>query len=247
MAKSSQIKKLVNGEFADADDVNQAVEDAGTEGGLIPYDPTSHEKSVDGSQSLGSTANPWGSLKINQDAELVEVDPASHTEGATVTIKNLRKFNYLKDAPASYSGQAGKYVRVKSAENGLEFITPPTEASAGDILEASADTERSTTSDSYTKLKEIQLPRFGGGTYRIKFDIKKSGDEGYARIYRNGVAVGTERSATVTYVTHSEDISGWSAGDLCQLYVKKAGGATAYVQNFRIYSANELDFLVNTD
>lgn len=122
------------------------------------------------------------------------------------------------------------------------------DAAAGDVLEASADTERTSTSNTYEKKKEIRLPRVAGaGTYRIKFDLKRSGDEAYAMVYRNGSPVGTERSGGVTYATFSEDISGWSAGDLCQLYVKKAGGATAYVQNFRIYVSNSSDYEVLTD
>ncbi len=124
MAKSNQIKKVVNGEIADADDVNQIVEDAGNEGGGIPYDPTSHQRSTDGSQSLGSVTYPWGSLKINQNAELVEVDPTSPSAAASVAIKNLRKFIYLKDAPSSYTGKGNQKVSVKSDESGLEFTAP---------------------------------------------------------------------------------------------------------------------------
>lgn len=123
MTKSSQIKKLVNGEIADADDVNQIVENAGTEGGAIPYEPTGHEQDEVGSQSLGSTAYPWGSLNINQDAELVEVDKDSHTVSDSVAIKNLRKFITLKDTPSAYSGYGGLPVLVKGDESGLEFKT----------------------------------------------------------------------------------------------------------------------------
>lgn len=121
MTKSNQITKLVNGEIADADIMNQIVEDAGVEGGAIPYDPTTHERSTDGSQSLGTTAYPWGSLKINKEAELVEVDPSTHTAANSVLFKNLRKLTYLKDCPSSYTGKGTYPVRVKEDESGLEF------------------------------------------------------------------------------------------------------------------------------
>lgn len=124
MSKTNQIKKVVNGEIADADDINQIVENAGSEGGSIPYDPTSDQRSTDGTQSLGSTSYPWGSLKINQDAEFVEVNPSSHTAANSVKFSNLRKFNYLKDVPSSYSGKGGQKVSVKSDETGLEFTNP---------------------------------------------------------------------------------------------------------------------------
>ena len=108
---------------------------------------------------------------------------------------------------------------------------------AGDILRAYADTEGTGAITTYVKKKEIVLDF--GGAVRIKFDLKHSGSGTcYGRIYRNGVAVGTERSTTSsTYVTFSEDISGWSPGDLCQLYIKQASNPNADWRNFRLYSS----------
>lgn len=107
---------------------------------------------------------------------------------------------------------------------------------AGDYYLISADTEESTTSSTYVKAKEIKIHQ--GGTLRIKFDLKSSSGiyAVYGRVYRNGVAVGTQQGSTSTsYATKSEDISGWSAGDLVQLYIKRTGGVTAYVKDFTIY------------
>src|SRR3990172_11440961 len=75
---------------------------------------------------------------------------------------------------------------------------------AGDILRAYADTEGTGATTVYVKKKEIVLDF--GGALRIKFDLKHSGSgTTYGRIYRNGVAVGTERSTTsTTSVTFSE-------------------------------------------
>jgi len=108
---------------------------------------------------------------------------------------------------------------------------------AGDLLRAYADTEGTGATTVYVKKKEIVLDF--GGAVRIKFDLKHSGSgTTYGRIYRNGVAVGTERSTTSdTYVTFSEDISGWSPGDLCQLYIKQASNPNADWRNFRLYSS----------
>lgn len=125
MAKTNQIKKLVNGEIADADDVNQIVENAGSEGGVIPYDATSHERDTNGDESLGSVTYPWGDLCINQNAYLREVESSNQSESASVQIKNLRKFIYLKDCPSSFSGDGEKFVAVNSAEDALEFVTSP--------------------------------------------------------------------------------------------------------------------------
>jgi hypothetical protein len=125
MAKTNQIKKVVNGEIADADDVNQIVENAGNEGGSIPYEPVGHERDVLGSQSLGSTAYPYGTLSINQEACLNEIETTSPSVASSVAIKNLRKFIYLKDCPAAYTGKANYFVNVNAAETALEFTTPP--------------------------------------------------------------------------------------------------------------------------
>lgn len=116
------------------------------------------------------------------------------------------------------------------------------DATVGDRLETSADTEYSGAPSSYTKIKEILINR--PGAYRVKFDIKKiSGDPKYGRIYKNGVAEGAEQSTSSTsYVTFSEDLSGWSEGDLLQLYVKTAAG-DLHAQNLRLYSSNPI---VNT-
>lgn len=122
---------------------------------------------------------------------------------------------------------------------------------AGDQLLESADTERSTTSGSYVILKEIAVAR--SGTLRIKFDLTPNAGTAFGRIYRNGSAVGTEQSETTggkVYATKSEDISGWSPGDLCQVYAYfggGGGGSTAFVRNFRLYADTPTTEEVNTD
>lgn len=107
---------------------------------------------------------------------------------------------------------------------------------AGDYILYINDDERGFSEDSYTKKKEIKIRQ--GGTLRIKFSLKTLNASGtvYGRIYRNGVAVGTARSTySTSYVEYSEDIAGWSAGDLCQIYCKKGGSYSGDVKNHRIY------------
>jgi hypothetical protein len=102
---------------------------------------------------------------------------------------------------------------------------------AGNIELYSNTREDYTSSASYVKVKEviIGLP----GTLRIDFQLKSSSPyAAYGRIYKNGVAVGTERTTTSSiYVNFSEDIGGWSAGDLCQIYIKHPVAATAYTKD----------------
>lgn len=126
MPKGSPVTKLVNGEIADADVVNQIIEDVGSQGGLIPYDDITNNQETNGSQSIGSAAFPWGSLFINRNANLIEVDPVSNTVSSTVAWNLLRHFINLKDTPSSYTTFGGLAVRVKVTEDGLEFYQPST-------------------------------------------------------------------------------------------------------------------------
>lgn len=111
--------------------------------------------------------------------------------------------------------------------------------SAGDTLIIADDTSvGSITSATYIKIKEINLGAFSSGTLRIKFDLESlSGAYNvYGRIYKNGVAIGTERTVnTVGPTTFSEDISGWSPNDLIQIYAHSDGTHNETVLNFRIY------------
>lgn len=112
------------------------------------------------------------------------------------------------------------------------------EFEVGDIVIYKDAVESSTTSSSFAKLKEAQTGK--GGELRIKFDMQSGRSDGngvQGRIYRNGVAVGTTRYQTSTsFITYSEDISGWSAGDLIQIY--GTGGTLrgpVIIKNFNIY------------
>jgi len=125
--------------------------------------------------------------------------------------------------------------------NGSTWVNLSTVIStiASDTLQFSNDTERHTASATYVKLKEILINE-AINAVRIKFDLKVSAGSGiyvYGRIYKNGVAMGTERSTTSTsYVTFSEDFAGpFVAGDLIQLYGRKDTVYECYVRNLRLY------------
>lgn len=147
----------------------------------------------------------------------------------------------------------GKYL----AFDGTNFIiNADVLYTAGDFLLKAADTQTSPdfyTSGVYVKKKEIKIAR--GGTLRISFYIQGQAGTSYkyGRVYRNGVAVGTEQSVyELGGDTFSEDISGWEAGDLVQLYCKTIDDTfpqthTMYTKNFRIYVSNADLATVNLD
>ena len=106
----------------------------------------------------------------------------------------------------------------------------------------SLDGEELHNSTTYTKEKEIgPIPDdifSNDSVLSIMFTLKSQAGfvTVYGRIYRNGVAVGTEQSTVNTnYVPYYETISGWSACDLVQLYTRTSNGSySVYVDNFRV-------------
>ena len=113
---------------------------------------------------------------------------------------------------------------------------------ATDTLWHSNDASKTVPTAEYTKVKECKLNAKIGNVVRIKFTISGSvgSADGWGQIYRNGIAIGTERHrpADSANPTFSEDFdsSGWVADDLIQIYGKK----TAFVitiSAFRFYSS----------
>lgn len=107
---------------------------------------------------------------------------------------------------------------------------------AGDNLIGRHDIVITATASGYVLKKSFSILQ--AGAYRIKFDLKNTGGGGqpvaFGRIYKNQIAIGTEQSDnTGSYVTKSQDVSGWSVGDTCELWLKISSG-TAYAQNFRL-------------
>jgi hypothetical protein len=110
-----------------------------------------------------------------------------------------------------------------------------------DAVLIASDSLVTTVSTSYVKLKEfaIQLR----GKYRCVFDYCLSGTTStyavYARIYRNGVAYGTEKSENGgVWRTWQEDLI-FESGDTCELWGRSYSGAdrVCNVRNFRLCGA----------
>lgn len=206
MAKTNQIKKVVNGEIADADDVNQIVENAGAEGGLIPYDPSTEQRDTTGSQSMGATSYPWGSLFVNREAEFQEIDPISHTVASSVSWKLLRTLLKMKDFPASYSGQGGKALRVRLDELGVEFNTP-------------SNIQIFTSSGTFTApagVTKVYLTMVGGGASGgggTAISIGGGGGGGGGSVVNRPYSVTGGNNYTVTIGAGGSAVSGNSAGN----------------------------------
>lgn len=135
-------------------------------------------------------------------------------------------------ALSSTTAMVGNYSRASAR-------VYPIQSTASDNKKLSLDNVASTTSNSYTKVKEFRAIYAGG--IRHKFLIQGSGS-GFAatgKLYINGVAVGAglSSSANGNWVdSGTEDITGIEPGDLIQLYLLgPGGGLTVNVSNWHIY------------
>lgn len=118
-----------------------------------------------------------------------------------------------------------------------------------DNLRASNDTENSTKSTSYVKLLSLTfdpLPDWSVTTshLRLKFSLKAGNpfQWSYGKIYRNGVAVGSEvYEDDGNWQLFSVDIDGWNVGDTIELWVRTSNDAvSAYCKNLRGYGDAEM-------
>ena len=174
---------------------------------------------------------------------------ASHTAGVAVQLRvtatsitemqsaiNARQLTANLDTTTTLGTSDTLYPSQKAVKTYVDNNIPNKLYIASDNLISSADTERTQTSGTYTKTKEIQFS--GSGTLRIKFDLHADGsNQGRGQIWVNGVAAGTDQvTSSATYVTFSQDLVNIPSGALIQLYIKITGSlATIYTRNFRVY------------
>lgn len=114
--------------------------------------------------------------------------------------------------------------------------SPPCYFLSDDILHSFDDEHHEGSHTCYAKEREIEL-KCPGSVLRIQFSgVAFAACHGYFRIYRNGAAVGTQRSASGGYWgTWTEDIPGWSHGDLLQLYTRSSVvGCDIWTKNLRV-------------
>lgn len=109
--------------------------------------------------------------------------------------------------------------------------------SSGTDVFHSHDAVASNDGQTYTKVKTIYMGFLPAAVLLLNFKLESdSATTAYAKIYRNGVAVGTEQSKfNFGYESKTESIAGWSAGDTLELWVKNSGLTDGTnVKEFRI-------------
>ena len=187
-------------------------------------------------------ANSSGELKFfgfaisnSTDGNSIKVKIAGVVSGFTSLTKG--SIYYVSDTSGTISTTVGTVgIPVGLAVSATEILIqnlPIRKIIAGSTLLAFADTENISNVQDYTKIKEILLTE--SGTYTVTFAQQAStGGTTSGRVYKNGVAFGTEKTTTSgTYVTQTEDLV-FTEGDLVQLYIKNTVGGQAEHKNFRL-------------
>lgn len=218
-------KEYSGGDLLPAEELNEIVRSSGLYGA-----------SSAGTDTYAITVSPVPDNLTAGDVFRLKADVAN-TGACTLNVNSLGaktiKKNVSEDL-ATGDILAGQLITVEYDGTNFQLIKDVSGCIvASDSLLLSANTERSTDSTPYIKVKEMRVAT--GGKYRVKFDISATSSSGYARIYKNGVAYGTEQFTGGAYVTKSEDLN-FSAGDSIELwYHGSSGSITTSVKNFRIY------------
>ena len=190
-----------------------------------------------GTDSYAITVSPVPDNYTAGDVFRFKAD-VGNTGACTLNVNSLGAKTIKKNVSEDLvTGEilAGQLITVEYDGTNFQLINRAFIASykVSDTLILSADTERTSISTTYEKVKEIQIGYTG--KYRIKFDLKKDTTTAYGRIFKNGVAYGTEQAdLTGTYATKSEDLQ-FIAGDTCELHIHTGGAGDVYVKNFRMY------------
>ena len=170
---------------------------------------------------IGQQGAPWKNLYISGNVGIGTTSP-----GAKLHIGGTAGVDGIKFPDGTLQ---------TTASGGVVTLGNQT---AGGYLLIENTTARTISAGSYTKYKETKIGV--SGTLRITLGIHSGSGGGttYGRIYRNGVAVGIEHSSSSgSYILYSEDITGWSVGDLVQGYAKHSGATNPYISNLNIYTA----------
>ena len=169
------------------------------------------------------------------DSQVTAITPATHAERHSVGGADPLITPVLVD-PHHTTHEIG----------GADEITTSYTITASDYILFSNLENKTVAADGvYHKAKEIVLNT--GGTIRTAFDYT-GGQAGQclARVYKNGVAYGTERTATHGTVTYTEDLA-FAAGDLYQIYLFINGGHSGSISNMYVKGTDGLPGYYSND
>lgn len=132
--------------------------------------------------------------------------------------------------------------RVNSTFNGAtQIITGTADWQAGDKILLSDTGAASAIYSTYFKIKNYRVGN--SGVVRVSFDLRSNGSSGCGRIYKNDIAVGTERSTTISaYVPQPPEDITVAANDEISIYAKTTN-STVEIKNVNFGIARGSDII----
>ncbi len=116
-----------------------------------------------------------------------------------------------------------------------EYATAAMQASGN--VKNSNDAEKTTTSTTPVKLKEIKINKSYEGSLRVVWLMNcEQGSGVWGQVYKNGSPIGSEQgTGNLNPTAFTQDIAGGlAAGDLIQIYLRAASGDTGHVKNMKL-------------
>ncbi len=151
------------------------------------------------------------------------------------------------NTPAALAhGTSGQFLKTQGHGANPTWADVPASSTAGNYCVGFSDVH-DVTEAVYTKHIEFYIGR--AGAIRVRLGVAtKGGNTAYARVYKNGVAVGTERSTlSTTLVFYDEDFTALVAGDLIQIYGKQTNAGCIVWGGFGVTNPVEANFTTLTD
>ena len=176
-----------------------------------------------------NTSNPHGvtaSQLTITDGDVpnnITIDNATNAD----TVDNLHASNTAGNVPVLDSDAKLPTAQIPFIGGGFGDGSPVgyyTGTTGTDVFHWNEPDSGATGTTTYVKEKQITLTKTPAASLKISFEMNEIGSTtAYGRIYRNGVAVGTEQSTpNIAYIEFTEVIGGWSDGDTLELWVKTA-------------------------
>lgn len=171
----------------------------------------------------------------------IQVDSAGNIRGGQTAYNTGTGFwlGYTGGAyKFSIGDPSGAYLRWTGTalEASGSIIDTRPYAAGTNVIEASYLAVYIIAEVTYRKYKAIRVAR--AGTVTVDFELVGAGVgfAAYARIYKNGVAVGTERTTTsTTWVAAADENISVAAGDTIELWAKMQNtSANGGIRNFRV-------------
>lgn len=132
------------------------------------------------------------------------------------------------------AGKMDKTTYDADSDNEADYATYHMNAS-DDLLD-SYDTEVYKLTAGYTCIRKIKIPQnIQSGMLRVGFKHYLGTGTGHTRIYKNGVAYGTERTAPAAYGAEVKEDLQFAGGDYIELWYESDGSHNMYVKEFRVY------------